>query len=85
MATSFKARDGSVIKDGETATLKLAYDYEEVVATGVVRAFEHVERVYDDEGIAVGKTSEVRWEISTDDPQHPAIGFLPSNVLTKTG
>jgi len=91
MTTSFESRDGKTIKDGAKTTLILVKgseqtnDYSERAVTGTVRAFEHVERVYDDEGIAIGKTSEVRWEISTDDPQHPAIGFLPSNVLTKTG
>jgi hypothetical protein len=68
----FLARDKSKISDGETATLDLAYDTDIVTATGVVRAFK------DENG-------ETRWEISTDDPQHPAIGFLPQNVLTKTG
>jgi hypothetical protein len=91
MAASFKTRDNKTVKDGESVSLVLVKgsvetnDYSERTVTGVVRQFEHVERVYDGEGIAVGKTSEVRWEISTDDPQHPAIGFLPSNVLTKTG
>jgi len=55
----------------------------ERIVKGTIRAFEHVERVYDDEGIAVGKTSETKWEILTGDPHYPAVGFLPENVLTK--
>jgi hypothetical protein len=38
--------------------------------TGVIRSFE--------------QDGETRWEISTDDPQHPAVGFDPETaVLTK--
>lgn len=101
MADTFQTRDGQPVEDGETATFSLRYgDYtvenaelaealigDPVVVklTGTVRAFDQVERVYDEEGIAIGKTSERRWEILTGDPQHPAVGFLPENVLTKTG
>jgi len=98
---SFKTRDGKVVRSGETVTLVLRKgdynaDHEragigkegdpvKIEVTGVVSQFEHVERVYDDEHIAVGKAIEPKWEISTDDPQHPAIGFLPENVLTRSG
>ncbi len=82
---SFKTQDGTAIKDGDSVEIVLMYGLSEVNQKGIVRQFDHVERVYDDEGIAVGKTSEPRWEISTDDPQHPAIGFLPENVKTKIG
>jgi hypothetical protein len=85
MPASFKTRDGTKVADGDEVTLVLMYDYEEVEATGTVRQFEHVERKYDAEGIAVGKTSENRWELVTDDAHHPAIGFVPENVKTKIG
>jgi hypothetical protein len=85
MAKTVKTQDGSVITDGEKVTLTLRHGETERVVKGVVRAFEHVERVYDDEGIAVGKTSEIKWEVLTGDPQYPAIGFLPENVLTRSG
>jgi len=99
MATSFKAKDGSTVSDGDQVTLLLRYgDYTEdheraghgtagepvgVKVSGTVREFDHVERVYDEEHIAIGKSSEKRWEIVTDDPQHPAVGFLPENVLAR--
>lgn len=83
MAASFKTQDGKTVRDGDVVTLSLRKGTSEIEQTGKVRRFDHVERVYDEEGIAVGKTSEERWEISTDDPQHPAVGFLPENVLTK--
>ncbi len=79
----FKTKDGTPVKDGEQTTLVLMYDYEEVEVTGTVSQFDHVERVYDEEGIAVGKTTEKRWEVVTDDPHNPAVGFLPENVKTK--
>ena len=101
MSLTFETKDGKTVRDGQKTTLTLRKgDYAEVheeaglgvagepvkiEATGTVRAFEHIERVYDEEGIAVGETSETRWEISTDDPQHPAIGFLPENALTRSG
>ncbi len=98
MATAtFKTQDGDKVSDGEEATLVLVYDggidptgiraerYAYVEAAGTVRQFEQVERVYDEEGIAVGKTSEKHWELVTDDAKHPAIGFLPENVKTKIG
>jgi hypothetical protein len=91
MAASFKARDGKAVTDGQKTTLTLVkgseetHDYSEREVKGTVRAFEHVERVYDEEGIAIGKTSETKWEITTGDPVYPAVGFLPENVLTRTG
>lgn len=89
--TEFKARDGKIVSDGQKTTLTLCRgsaekgDYSEQEVKGVVRSFEQVERVYDEEGIAVGKTTEMHWEISTGDPMYPAIGFLPENVLTRSG
>ena len=85
MAASFKAQDGQIVSDGDVVTLTLRKGDSEIEQTGTVRRFDHVERVYDEEGIAIGKTSEERWEISTDDPQHPAVGFLLENVLTRSG
>ena len=89
MPVTCETLDGKLITDGAYAELTLSkgfgVGYSERVVKGIVRAFEHVERVYDDEGIAIGKVSEIRWEISTDDPQHPAIGFLPENALTRSG
>ncbi len=99
-AGTFKTQDGTKITDGDEVTLVLLYDggellddagnpvrerYAEVEATGTVRQFDHVERKYDEEGIAVGKTTTKHWEISTADPQHPAVGFLPENVKTRLG
>jgi len=88
---TFQTQDGQTVKDGDEVTLTLAKgntdngDYSEHTLTGIVRAFEHVEYVYDDKGIATGQTSETRWEISTNDPQHPAIGIVTENVLTRSG
>lgn len=56
-------------------------DYSEATLTGTVRVFDHVERVYDEEGIATGKKSEVRYELVTDNGQWSAVGFLPENVV----
>lgn len=72
---------------GQFYTLKLkkgaeeTFDYSERVISGKVQSFEHVERIYDEEHIAVGKTSETRWEILTNDPTYSAIGFLPESVI----
>jgi len=85
MAKTIKAKDGSEITDGDKTTLTLLHGTTERVVGGTVRAFEHVERVYDEEGIAVGKTSETKWEVLTGDPQYPAVGFLPESVLTRSG
>lgn len=51
--------------------------------TGTIRRFEQVERVYDEEGIAVGKRTEEHWEIVTGDPHEPAVGFLPEHLLSR--
>lgn len=88
------AQSGQVIADGDQVTVVLARgkktpddtrnpngDYSERTVVGTVRAFDHVERVYDEEHIAVGKTSEVKWEILTGDQSYPAIGFTPESVL----
>jgi hypothetical protein len=108
MATSFKARDGTKISDGDTGTFELAHGYYAEVhervsqsnredypvpvkagdpvivrVTGTIHRFDHVERVYDEEHIAVGKTTEERWEIVTDDPNYPAVGITPENVLAR--
>ena len=89
---SFKTQDKKSVSDGDEVTLVLLYDggehpdrerYGEITATGVVRNFEQVERRYDEEGIAVGKTSTKHWELVTGDANYPAIGFLPENVKTK--
>lgn len=57
-------------------------DYSESTLKGKVRSFEQVERIYDKDGIAVDKTIEVHWEMLTDDPIYPAVGFLPENVVS---
>jgi hypothetical protein len=72
----FTRPDGTVQEHG---------DYSERKVKGLVAAYEHVDRVFDDEGYAVDKIITVVWEISQDDQEHPAIGFLPENVLTRTG
>jgi len=59
-------------------------DYSESELTGTVRAFDHIDRIFDEEGYAVDKKVTASWEISADDPQHSAIGFLPERVLTAT-
>jgi hypothetical protein len=91
-----KLADGKTIKDGDKVILVLwSAEHRNAVTgepetiektvQGTVHSFVQVERVYDKEGIATGKTSETRWELLTDDPNYPAIGFLPENVKTKTG
>jgi len=47
---------------------------------GTIHHFDQVERVYDSEGIAVGKRTEEHWEIVTDDG---AVGFLPEHLLSR--
>ncbi len=85
MAASFKTKDGTVVKDGDKGTFSLAKGTSTIEVEGTIRHFNHIERVYDEEGIAVGKTSEERWEITTGDPQYPAVGVLPENVLGRLG
>lgn len=85
MAKTCQAQDGAIITDGEAAELVLLHGETERRVSGIVHVFEQHERVYDEEHIAVGKTSEFHWEILTGDPQYPAIGFLPENVLTLIG
>lgn len=83
---SFKTQAGKIVKDGDTVTLTLRKGSLEITQHGTVRAFDHIEPVYEDDPdlgrIVTGKTKEPKWEISTDDPQHPAVGFLPENVLS---
>lgn len=69
MAPVFQSRDGEIIKDGSSVTLELAYDTASIKRKGVVRSF-------------VDETGGIRWEILTDEPQWPAVGFLPENVLS---
>jgi len=78
-------RYGDYTEDHERAHPEYAKAGEPVgvKVSGIVREFDHVERVYDEEHIAIGKSSEKRWEIVTDDLQHPAVGFLPENVLAR--
>ena len=83
MATSFKAGDGAKISDGDKGTFSLRKGELTIEVKGTIRRFDHVERVYDEEHIAVGKTTEERWEIVTGDPAYPAVGILPENVLAK--
>ena len=42
-------------------------------------AFEHVERIYDDEMIAVDRTVETRYRAESEDE---VVGFLPEHVLS---
>jgi hypothetical protein len=90
-----KLADGKMVADGDEVTLILwsaehrnavsgQQETIEKTAHGIVHSFEQVDRVYDNEGIATGKTSETRWELLTGDPAYPAIGFLPESVKTKT-
>jgi hypothetical protein len=67
---TFRAEDGNVVTDGDVTTLTVRHGAAERVVTGTVRAFE--------------QEGEIRWEISTGDPQHPAIGFLPEAVVRRT-
>jgi len=50
---------------------------------GVVRSFEQVDRIYDEEGIAVGKTKNVFWEVVTGDAQYPAVGIVAGQFTIK--
>jgi hypothetical protein len=85
---NFTAADGSIVTDGDKLTLTLAKgseataDYSTREVKGKVRAYEHVDRVLDEEGYAVDKVVTIVWEISTGDPSHPAVGFRPENVLS---
>lgn len=87
MVRTFETRDGQTATDGAVVALRLCKgsaetgDYSEYVATGTLRAFDHVDRVFDDEGYAIDKIVTPCWEILTGDPNYPAIGFLPENVL----
>ena len=66
-----KTRDGKTVTDGQKTTLTLQHGTHEREVKGTVRSFE--------------QDGETRWEIVTDDDQWPAVGFLPENVLTRTG
>lgn len=58
------------LHQGETVELTLKKgDSELAPIRGTLRTFR------DDEG-------KTRWEISTGDLHHPAVGFVPSNVVT---
>lgn len=96
--STFKTRDGQTVKPGSKGTFTLRHGeynaeherYGHGIAgqpvlnevTGQANLREQVERVYDNEGIAIGKISEFHWEVLTGDPVYPAVGFLPENVLT---
>jgi hypothetical protein len=56
------------VKNGDRATLVLRprADNKERTVTGTVRSFE--------------QDGEIRWEISTGDPQFPAVGFDPKTA-----
>ena len=56
-------------------------DYSERTLTGTLRKFEQADRVYDEEGIAIGKETSEHWEILTGDPTYPAVGIVPEQVL----
>jgi len=85
---NFTAADGAIVVDGDKLILTLAKgseatnDYSTREVKGKVRAYEHVDRVLDDDGYAVDKVVTVVWEIGTGDPRYPAIGFRPENVLS---
>jgi hypothetical protein len=53
-----------------------------VKVTGTLRRFDQVERVYDEEGIAVGKDTTEHWEIVTDDPMYPAVGVRLEDIIS---
>ena len=63
-----ETQDGKQINDGVKLTLSLQHGTTVREVKGKVRAFE--------------SDGETRWEILTNDPLRPAIGFLPENVLT---
>lgn len=77
------------VKDGDRAELILrpgahpeTGEPQERTVKGVVRSFQ-IYPTYDPvTGKPIGK-QETRWEISTDDPTHPAIGFDPKTAKFK--
>jgi hypothetical protein len=83
-----KALDGSTVTEGKTMTLVLAKgseatnDYSERTVRGKVHAYEHVDRVLDDDGYAVDRLVTLVWEVATDDA---TIGFRPENVRSAKG
>jgi hypothetical protein len=78
-AITSKTRDGKLITDGAYAELTLLHGERSEIEHGAYeRTLKGIVRAFDQDG-------ETRWEISTDDPQHPAIGFLPESVLTRSG
>lgn len=58
------------LKPGK-ATLTLRHGDTERVVKGKIREFE--------------QDGETRWEIETGDEHHPAIGFVPENVISVEG
>lgn len=70
-----------IITDGDLVTLTLAHGASKRVVSGTIRGFDQVTRILDDEGYAVDRITDPRWEIVTGDPWYPAIGFLPEHVL----
>lgn len=62
------AADGSPITEGAYVRLEQARGDGSREISGGVRCFE--------------QDGELRWEVTTDDPQWPAIGFLPEHIRT---
>ncbi len=60
--------DGTVVIEGAHVRLVQARGVGERTILGVARCFD--------------QDGELRWEVATDDPQWPAIGFLPEHVST---
>lgn len=57
-------------------------DYSERTLAGTLNNFEQIDRVYDEEGIAVGKNVTKHWELLTVNPTYPAVGIVPENVIS---
>ena len=82
-------QDGKALTDGMTVSgLQLQHGSIVRTVSGTVRAFH----VNDAQIIATQALLDsliagniVAWEVSTTDPNYPAIGFLPENALTRSG
>lgn len=81
---ALKAADGRSVRDGEQVTVTLQRPGGATrTVTGRVRAFEEAGPCPTC-GRPLDEAGELRWEIETDDPAYPAIGFLPEHLLART-
>lgn len=85
MAKSLKAKDGRTVSDGGKVKLTLQHGDAERVVRGTVHAFEpNTAQIAELKAQlkALQADNRTRWEVETDDPAQPAVGFLPEHVLS---